>query len=73
MEANDAGATFALGNCYRLGQLGLQQNEEKATDLYAQAAKLRSSNAHYNLGDEYYHKGGNLKKEQFNYEAAAMA
>ena len=51
MEANDAGATFALGNCYRLGQLGLQQNEEKATDLYAQAAKLRSSNAHYNLGD----------------------
>ena len=64
MEANDAGATFALGNCYRLGQLGLQQNEEKATDLYAQAAKLRSSNAHYNLGDEYYHK---------NYEAAAMA
>jgi TPR repeat protein len=72
VEANDAFATFALGNQYFEGQLGLLQDEEKAMQLWTQAAELGFSHAHFNLG-AYYHKGGDSKKEKFHYEAAAMA
>jgi TPR repeat protein len=40
-------------------------------ELYARAAELGSSKAHYHLGNRY-RKGGNSKKAKFHYEAAAM-
>jgi len=72
-EANDAAAMFVLGSFYDHGQLvGVQQDAKKAIELWTQAAKLGSSSAHFNLGNEYQ-KGGYLKKARFHYEAAAMA
>jgi TPR repeat protein len=72
VEANDAGATFALGNCYYIGQLGLSQDREKSTELWTQAAELGSNRAHFHLG-VIYNEGGALKKAKFHYEAAAVA
>jgi TPR repeat protein len=72
VEVNDAGATFALGNCYCRGQIGLQQNEEKAIELFTKSAESGCSDAHCNLGN-IYREGGYLKKASFHYEAAAMA
>ena len=61
VEVNDAGATFALGSCYRLGQLGLQQNREKAVELWTRAANFGCSKALFFLGYEYGQRG-DLKK-----------
>jgi TPR repeat protein len=72
VEANDAGAIFMLGNHYYHGLVGLQQDQERAITLWKQAAKLGSSKAHYELGDEY-RQGGDVKKAKFHYENAAMA
>ena len=72
VEANDAGAMYILGSYYTHGQLGLQQDLERAIALWKQAAKLGSSKAHYNLGTEY-ENGGDVKKAKFHYETAAMA
>jgi tetratricopeptide (TPR) repeat protein len=72
VEANDAGAIFMLGNHYYHGIVGLQQDQERAIDLWKQAAELGSSKAHYELGCSY-DEGGDLKKAKFHYEAAAMA
>jgi TPR repeat protein len=72
VEVNDAGAMYELGNNYYHGQKGLQQDGEKAMGLWKQAAKLGSSQAHFQLG-AYYDDGGDLKKAKFHYEAAAMA
>jgi tetratricopeptide (TPR) repeat protein len=72
VEANDAGAMCQLGFYYRNGKIGLLQDEEKAMQLWTQAAALGSSQAHSKLGHVYY-EGGDLKKAKFHYEAAAMA
>jgi hypothetical protein len=72
VEANDAGAIYALGSYYSHGQVGLHQDEEKAKELWTQAARLGSSKAHYCLGS-IYDRGGDLKKTKFHWEAAAMA
>jgi TPR repeat protein len=72
VEANDATSIYVLGNNYYYGQLGLLRDQAKALELYARAAKLGSSKAHYLLGVEY-HQRGDSKKEKFHYEAAAMA
>ena len=72
-EANDAAAMFVLGCFYDHGlNEFVQQDAKKAIELWTQAAKLGSSSAHSNLGNEYQ-KGGYLKKARFHYEAAAMA
>ena len=42
-------------------------------ELYVRAAKLGSRDAYSHLGMLYYHDGGNLKKANFHFEAAAMA
>jgi TPR repeat protein len=70
--ANDAGAILALGNSYSSGQLGLQQDQESAMELWKKAADLGSSKAHFALGNEY-RKRGEMKKAKFHYETAAMA
>jgi TPR repeat protein len=72
VEANDAGAIFMLGNHYYHGIVGLQQDQERAMELWKQAAEFGSSKAHYELGDEY-RQGGDVKKAKFHYETAAMA
>jgi TPR repeat protein len=72
VEVNDAGAMYVLGSCYYHGQLGLQQDLERAIALWKQAAKLGSSKAHNELG-VHFQEGGDLKKKKFHYEAAAMA
>jgi hypothetical protein len=72
VEVNDAGAIYALGNHYNNGNIGLQQDREKALELWTQAAALGSSQAHCYLGNNY-NKGGDLKKTKFHMEAAAMA
>ena len=54
------------------GMLDLQQDQEKAIELWNQAAELGSSHAHHffgNMNDE----GGDFKKTKFHYGAAAMA
>jgi TPR repeat protein len=79
VEANDAGAIYALGNSYYNGLLGLQQDGTKAMELYARAAELGSSKAHHQIGhlncnlDDPNNNGGDFKKAKFHYEAAAMA
>ena len=72
VEANDAGAMCVLADNYYQGQLGLQQDQEKAKELWTRAAELGLSKAHFQLGVEYK-LGGDMKKEKFHYEAAAMA
>jgi TPR repeat protein len=72
VEANDAGAMYILGSYYTQGQLGLLKDRDKAIELWKQAAGLGSSQAHYHLGNKYFH-GGNMKKAKFHYETAAMA
>ena len=62
----------ALGNIYYHGNGGLLQDPTKALELYARAAALGSSNAHFHLG-RFYDDGGDLTKAKFHYEAATMA
>ena len=61
-----------LASCYYRGQLGFQQDQTNAIELYVRAANLGYSKAHYNMAC-LYHEGGDLKKAKFHFEAAAMA
>jgi TPR repeat protein len=63
---------YNLASYYYHGKLGLLQDQERAMELWTQAAELGSSKAHYELGVCYL-EGGDLKKAKFHYEAAAMA
>jgi TPR repeat protein len=72
MEANDAASMKMLAGSYYQGLNGIQQDRAKAIDLYAKAAELGNSEAHSHLG-KIYHKGGNMKKAKFHFEAVAMA
>jgi TPR repeat protein len=72
VDVNDAGAMYMLGNYYDYGTEGVQQDRGKAKELYARAAELGSSQAHFALA-RIYDAEGNSKKEKFHYEAAAMA
>jgi TPR repeat protein len=71
VEVNDAGAIYVLGNYYYHGKIGLLRDQERAIELWKQAADLGYSEAHYQLGTQY-DTGRNSKKEKFHYEAAAM-
>jgi len=72
VEANDAGSVYQLANDYHHGKLGLLQDRARAMELWTRAAKLGSSQAHFQLGSTY-DAGGELKKSKFHYEAATMA
>jgi TPR repeat protein len=71
-EANDAGAMHVLAGYYYHGRGGLQLDQTKSMELYARAAELGFSKAHFSLGSTY-EGWGNLKKAKFYFEAAAMA
>ena len=70
--ANDAASIYMLAGYYYRGQIGLQQDRTKATELFTRAAERGCSKAHNNLAG-IYHDGGALKKAKFHLEAAAMA
>ena len=72
VEANDTASIYLLANCYYRGLNGVQQDWTKAMELYARAAELGCSMAHFILAT-IYRKGGNFKKAKFHLEAAAMA
>ena len=75
MAANDAGAFAQLGECYRHGQMGLQENHVRALELCTRAADLGSIEAHKSLGDYYYHGRGtprDVMKAKHHWEIAAM-
>jgi TPR repeat protein len=59
VEVNDAVAIYVIGNYYD-GSGGLQQDLEKAMELYARAAELDNRKASYNLAC-IYDGGGDLK------------
>lgn len=48
------------------------QDRERALELWKQATRLKSSQAHYNLAVNH-RRGGDSKKAEFHYEPAAMA
>lgn len=73
MEANDARAICVLGCCYHQGVGELQHDDERAIELWKQAAKLGFGQAHYWLGEIYCLEGVDLKKTKVHYEATAMA
>jgi TPR repeat protein len=72
VEANDPVAMCILATFYRAGEGGLQQDEERAMELFTRAADLGYYKARLNLGNAYY-RGGEMKKAKLHYEAAAMA
>jgi tetratricopeptide (TPR) repeat protein len=72
VESNDPASISILAQYYLNGEKGFQQDLTKAIELFTRAADLGSSTAHCNLAD-VYHKGGNMKKAKYHYEAAAMA
>jgi TPR repeat protein len=76
VEADDVNSITRLGSAYALGSLGLQQDHNKAFELYTRAAELGSSMAHYQIGWVYEDGLGvekDLKKAIHHYEVAAMA
>jgi hypothetical protein len=72
VEANDPVAMCIMANFYRFGEGGLQQDEERAMELFTRAADLGYYKARLNIGNFYY-RGGDMKKAKFHFEAAAMA
>jgi TPR repeat protein len=57
---------------YDQGLRGLQQDRNRAIELFTKAAELGYSNANYDLGVKY-NQQGDMKKSRFHYEVAAMA
>jgi hypothetical protein len=67
-EAHDPTSTYLLANSYQHRLNGVPQDHTKAIELYAKAADLGHSDAHYHLG--VYYSGGDTMKKKFHYEAA---
>jgi TPR repeat protein len=72
IEANDSGAMYLMAGYYYHGLRGVQQDQDRAMQLYARAADLGLSKAHLNMGNKHF-EGGDIKKAKFHFEAAAMA
>jgi len=68
VEKNDKKATFLLGNRYRHGIHGVEQNMGEATRLLKIAAKMGSAEAHETLG----HIATNIKIKQHHFEEGSL-
>ena len=66
VEANDAIAMGMLGSYYSLGQFGLQQDHNKAIELWTQSAHLGCSKVHINLSHKYCDLG-DMNKAKFHF------
>jgi TPR repeat protein len=76
VEANDATLMTNLGGYYAEGLYGLQQDRNKAFELYTRAAELGSSEAHYQIAGKYINGESVVKDVQkaiHHLELAAMA
>jgi len=62
VEANDAQAMVNLGTYYRLGTMGLRQDNAKALELYHKSAKLGHNFAHHSLS-ACYQNGDIVEKD----------
>ena len=58
VDKGDTTAIYQLGCKYYQGGLGLTKDVPRAIELWTEAAELGSLDAHYNLGDMYYHGDG---------------
>ena len=75
VEANDAFAIYNLGCFYHDGTHGLQQDYERANELWLQAGELGSIYAYNDIAAAYYDGEGverDVKKEIYYLELAAM-
>ena len=74
-KGNDARAIRNLGGYYYDGDLGLQQDHNKAMELYLRAGELGDADSYFNIGIAYAH-GEDVerdeKKAKYYYELAAM-
>ena len=61
IDKGDPDAIKVLGDKYAIGGLGLEKDVPRAVELWTEAAKLGSLNAHHNLGRRYYH--GDMSKK----------
>ena len=68
VEVGDANAIFNLGVCYSTGEFSLQQDYEKAFELYHRAGELGYASAYYNGRGV----GRDEKKAEHYYEQAAI-
>ena len=58
VEKGDAEAIRFLGQMNFRGELGLTKDVSHAIELWTEASELGSIEAHYELGDKYYHGDG---------------
>jgi hypothetical protein len=73
VAVNDAGAICIMASYHYYGLKGVQQDQDRAVELYTRAADLGLNKmAHFCLG-MHYDEVGDIKKTKFHYEAAAMA
>ena len=74
-EAEDVNAIFHLGCMYADGKYDLQQDYEKANELWLRAGELGNAMAYQNIADAYLIGEGvekDMKKAKYYYELAAM-
>ena len=76
MEVNDAKAICIVGDAYKQGGRGVPLNKKKSFELYLQAAKLGSYEAHFQIANAYRHGEDYVKKDMkraaHHYKLAAM-
>ena len=75
VEMGDAQAIYNLGCCYAEGLLGLQQDWEKAFELWHRAGELGNAGSYFNIGCAYF-RGNGVGRDQTKathyFELAAM-
>jgi len=74
-DAGHAAAINAMGGYYQRGEHGLPQDNDKALELYRQAAELGDATSHYNIGKAYMLGEGveiSMKRATHYWELAAI-
>jgi TPR repeat protein len=75
VEGDDAVAIHLLGSSYDDGANGLQQDHEKAVELWLRSGELGYAGSYFNIGNSYYTGRGvesDVKKAVHYWELAAM-